>query len=77
MLGVDGVAGDRRLPSKQKSKGFDAPPAVGDAENPTPGDELPAAAAAAPAPANCAAAASETQPTLLPPAGKRAGGGRR
>ena len=47
MLGVDGVAGDRRLPSKQKSKGFDAPPAVGDAENPTPGEEPSSSAPAA------------------------------
>ena len=59
-----------------KGKGFDAPPAVGDAENPTPGEELPAAATAAPAPANGAAAASETQPTPPQPAGKRTGGGR-
>ena len=79
MLGVDGVAGDRRLPSKQKSKGFDAPPALGDAENATPGEDPPAAAAAptAAATVDAAAAASETPPTPPPPAGKRASGGRR
>jgi hypothetical protein len=77
MLGVDGVAGDRRLPSKQKSKGFDAPPADGAAENPTPGEEPSAAAAAPPASADGAAAASKTPPTPPPPAGKRASRGPR
>ena len=75
MLGVDsalGVAGDRRLPSKQKSKGFDSPPAVGDAENPTPGEEPSAAAPLASA--DGAAAASETPPT--PPPARRGAGGR-
>ena len=82
MLGVDGVsgeAGDRRLPSKRKSKGFDAPPAVGDAENETPDVEPPAPAAAsqaAPA-AEGAAVACGTPPTPQLPASKRAGGGRR
>ncbi len=55
MLSVDGVsgeAGDRRLPLKRKSKGFDAPPAVDDAENPTPGEEPFTAAAAPPASAD-------------------------
>ena len=81
MLGVDGAsgeAGDRRLSSKRKSKGFDAPPAVkvGNAENETPYVEPPAPAAAlqaAPA-AEGAAAASGTQPTPLQPASKSAGG---
>ena len=81
MLGVDGAsgeAGDRRLSSKRKSKGFDAPPALDDAENPTPSEEPPAAAAAptAAAAVDSAAASSETPPMPPPPAGKRAGGGR-
>ena len=63
MLGVDGAsgeAGDRRLSSKRKSKGCDAPPALDDAENPTPSEEPPAAAAAptAAAAVDAAAAAS-------------------
>ena len=74
-----GEAGDRRLSSKRKSKGFDAPPALDDAENPTPSEEPPAAAAAptAAAAVDSAAASSETPPTPPPPACKRAGGGRR
>ena len=82
VLSVDHVsrdAGDRRLPSKRKSKGFDVPPAVGDAENETPDVEPPGPAAApqaAPA-AEGAAAASCTPPTLQPPATKGAGGGQR
>ena len=72
-----GEAGDGRLSSKQKSKGFDAPPALGDAENATPGEEPPTAAAAptAAASVDTAAAASETPPTPPLPAGKRASGG--
>ena len=85
MLGVDGASGetgDRRLSSKRKSRSLEAPPALGDAENPHPGEEPPAAAAAPPAPTNGAgpggaSAASETPPTPPPPAGKRGGGGRR
>ncbi len=73
-----GEAGDGRLSSKRKNKGFDAPPALGDAENAIPGEEPPAAAAAptAAASVDTAASASETQPTPPLPAGKRAGGGR-
>ena len=73
-----GEAGDGRLSLKRKNKGFDAPPALGDAENATPGEDPPAAAAAptAAATVDAAAAASETQPTLPPPAGKHASGGR-
>jgi hypothetical protein len=83
MLGVDGAtgeAGDRRLSGKRKSKGFDEPPAVGDADppgqDPLPNAQEPPAAAAAPAPdpaAAGAAAASEEPPTPPPPAGKRGG----
>ena len=74
-----GEAGDGRLSSKQKNKGFNAPPALGDTENATPGEEPPAAAAAptAAASVDTAAAASETLLTPQPPAGKSAGGGGR
>jgi hypothetical protein len=85
MLGVDGAlgeAGDRRLSSKRKSKGFDAPPAVGDAENETPTVEPPAPAAAPQAaPAAEGAAAASARPSGTPPmpqpeqpASKRASG---
>ena len=82
MLGVDGASGetgDRKLSLKRKSRSLEAPPALGDAEDPPPGEEPPAAAASPSAPANGAggaSAASETPPTPPPPAGKRAGGGR-
>ena len=58
---------------KRKNKGLNAPPALGDAENATPGKEPPAAAAAptAAAAVDAAPAASETQLTPPPPAGKR------
>ncbi len=42
MLGMDGAsgeAGDRRLSAKQKSKSFDVPPAVADAEPALDGEE--------------------------------------
>ena len=68
-----GEAGDGRLSSKRKNKGFDAAPALGDAENATPGEEPPAAAAAptAAAAVDAAPAASETPLTPPTPAGKR------
>ena len=74
-----GKAGDRRLSSKRKNKGFDVHPALGDAENATPGEDPPAAAAAptAAATVDAAVAASEIPLTPPPPAGKRASSGRR
>ncbi len=79
MLGVDGAfgeAGDRRLSAKRKSKSFDVPPAVADAEPTADGEEPPAPSAAPqPAPAwEGTPAVSETQPT--PPPARRGGGGR-
>ena len=69
----------RQESSKRKSRSLEAPPALGDAEDPPLGEEPPAAAAAPSAPANGArgeSAASETPPTPPQPASKRAGGGR-
>ena len=74
MLGVDGASGetgDRKLSSKRKSRSLEAPPALGDAEQPH-GEEPPTTTEAPPAPADGAGGAAEAPPTPPQASSKRA-----